>query len=58
MKKLFVRYTLRLPPDVNKKIDIIADRNGRSRNREIEMTLKKYIVSYERENGPIITKNE
>ena len=53
MKKEYSRYTLRMSPIISTKIQMIAERNGRSKNKEIEMTLKKYILNYERENGPL-----
>lgn len=47
------RYTLRIPNDLLQKISYIAEANGRSTNREIEMLIKKCISAYEKEHGPI-----
>lgn len=47
------RYTLRIPQEYLDKIRYIADENGRSANREIELMIKQRINSYEKENGVI-----
>ena len=47
------RYTLRIPKEYLEKIRYIADENGRSANREIEMLVKSRIDMYESENGKI-----
>lgn len=35
------------------KMDIIAKKNCRTRNKEVEYALKKYVNDYENENGSI-----
>ena len=47
------RYTLRIPQIYLDKIRYIAEEQGRSANREIEMMIKKRIADYERKNGEI-----
>ncbi len=47
------RYTLRMPHELLKKIRYIAEENGRSANKEIELMIKKRIKDYEVENGVI-----
>ena len=47
------RYTLRIPQETLAKIRYIAEENGRSANREIELLIKQRIISYEKERGPI-----
>lgn len=47
------RYTLRIPQILLDKIRYIAEENGRSANREIELMIKQRIKSYEAENGEI-----
>lgn len=47
------RFTLRIPREMLQKISYIANENGRSANREIEILLKKYIVEYEEQYGTI-----
>lgn len=47
------RYTLRIPKLLLDKIRYIAEENGRSANKEIELMIKKRIKSYEDENGEI-----
>ena len=47
------RYTLRMPREYLQKIRYIAEENGRSANKEIELMVKQRIKEYEQENGPI-----
>lgn len=47
------RYTLRMPKEYLQKIRYIAEENGRSANKEIELMVKQRIKEYEQENGPI-----
>lgn len=47
------RYTLRIPQTLLNKIRYIAEENGRSANREIELLIKQRIRDYENENGTI-----
>lgn len=48
------RYTLRIPQEYLDKIRYIAEENGRSANREIELMIKERIRVYESEHGPIL----
>lgn len=47
------RYTLRIPKEYLQKIRYIAEENGRSANKEIELMIKQRIKEYEYENGSI-----
>lgn len=47
------RYTLRIPQIYLDKIKYIAEENGRSANKEIELMLKQRIKDYEALNGEI-----
>lgn len=47
------RYTLRIPQEYLTKIRYIAEENGRSANKEIELMIKQRIKQYEEENGSI-----
>ena len=47
------RYTLRMPKEYLQKIRSIAEENGRSANKEIELMVKQRIKEYEQKNGPI-----
>lgn len=47
------RYTLRIPQEYLDKIRYIAEENGRSANREIELMIKHRISDYEKEHGEI-----
>ncbi len=47
------RYTLRIPQIYLDKIKYIAEENGRSANKEIELMIKQRIKDYESLNGEI-----
>lgn len=47
------RYTLRIPKEYLDKIRYIAEEEGRSANREIELMIKHRIADYEKERGKI-----
>jgi hypothetical protein len=47
------RYTLRIDQVYLDKIRYIAEENGRSANREIELMIKRRIKNYEEEHGEI-----
>lgn len=47
------RYTLRIPQIYLDKIKYIAEENGRSANKEIELMIKQRIKDYESKNGEI-----
>ena len=47
------RYTLRIPQEYLDKIRYIAEKNGRSANREIELMIKSRIQEYEQQHGQI-----
>ncbi|MED9966493.1 MAG: Arc family DNA-binding protein [Blautia sp.] len=47
------RYTLRIPQVYLEKIKYIAEENGRSANKEIELMIKQRIKDYESSNGEI-----
>ncbi len=49
----YPQYALRVPTAIMDKLKYIADRNGRSANREIEQVILKHIADWEKKNGPI-----
>lgn len=53
MRKNYPRYTLRITREMLDKVGFIADFNGRTKNKEIEYIIKKYINDYERMYGYI-----
>lgn len=53
MSSTLPRYTLRIPKEFLDKIRYIAEENGRSANREIELLIKSRIAEYENKNGII-----
>ena len=54
MPSTMPRYTLRIPKILLDKIGYIAEENGRSANREIELLIKQRIMEYEQKNGEIL----
>lgn len=50
-------YPLRVDKNIMDKIKYIAKENGRSTNKEIEVSLKSIIFEYEKENGKISIEN-
>ena len=57
MKK-YPRYTLRIPQSMLNKLAYTANFNGRTKNKEIEMIIKKYINDFERSYGTIPDDDE
>jgi len=47
------RFTLRISDELLRKIGYIAEENGRSANKEIEMLIKRRVNEYEKKNGRI-----
>ncbi len=47
------RYTLRLQNELQQKIKYTANYNSRSKNKEIETAIKRYINDFERLYGTI-----
>ncbi len=48
-----VRYTLRMDRELFQKFRYVADYDGRSANRDIEMYIKRRVRDFEQKNGPI-----
>lgn len=46
-------YALRIPTSTMDKLKYIADRNGRSANKEIEQLILNHIEKWEKEHGTI-----
>ncbi len=46
-------YSIRIEEELMKKLRILAKENGRSLNKQIEFSLRKYLMAYEKENGEI-----
>ena len=53
MKSETAKFTLRTDTELLKKFHYVADYNGRSSNRELEILMKKHIADYEKGNGKI-----
>ena len=48
------QYPLRIPTETMDKLKYIADRNGRSANKEIEQLILRRIAAWEKAHGPIL----
>ena len=46
-------YPLRIDGTIMDKLEVIADCNSRSKNKEIEFALKRYVDVYEAQHGEI-----
>lgn len=53
MKDNLPRYTLRINQILLDKLEYVAEYNGRSKNREIEMLIRQHICEFEAEHGKI-----
>lgn len=53
MKKDDVKFTLRTDAEILKKFRYVADYNGRSANRELEVLIKRSIAEFEKRHGKI-----
>lgn len=51
------KFTLRTEPEILKKFRYVADYNGRSANRELEVLMKKHIAEFEKVQGKITFEN-
>ncbi len=52
-----INFNLRLDEDINNKLIKIAELEGRSKNKQIEYILKKYVNDYGNINGININQN-
>lgn len=53
-----VYFNVRIDEQLNDKLMAIASEEGRSKNKQIEFILKKFVKQYEQENGEIDTNEE
>lgn len=51
-------YPLRVDKALLKKLKFIANENGRSINKEIEVLIKQYVFDYEKKNGSIVISDD
>lgn len=48
-----INFNLRIDEKLNEKLMKIAEQEGRSKNKQIEYILKKYVEKYEKNNNGI-----
>lgn len=53
MKDNLPRYTLRVSTLLLKKLEYVAEFHGRTKNKEIEMLIRRHIAEFESVHGPI-----
>lgn len=53
MTKDPAKFTLQTKTDILKKFHFIADYNGRSSSRELEVLMKKHIAEFEKQMGKL-----
>lgn len=58
MGNYFSPFSLRIPEELLEKIKVIAEKNKRSANKEIEFIISEYVCAYEEKNGTIETTAE
>lgn len=51
-------FNLRIDDTLDKKLKIIAKQKQRSKNKQIEYILQKYVKEYEERNGKIIIEED
>ena len=47
------KFTMRTDSELLKKFKIVADYNGRSANRELEVLIKNHVAEFEKKHGTI-----
>lgn len=47
------QFTIRIKPDLLKKIRYIAEYNARSANREVEVLIRNHVNEFEKQHGKI-----
>ncbi|MBR3570957.1 MAG: Arc family DNA-binding protein [Oscillibacter sp.] len=55
MKDNLPRYTLRIPQILLDKLAVVAEYEGRTKNREIERLIRRRIAEFEEAHGKIET---
>ena len=53
MKDNLSRYTLRVPQILLDKLAVVAEYEGRTKNKEIEQLIKRRIAEFENQHGKI-----
>ena len=57
-KRFEMCFNLRISEELNEKIKLLAKKEKRSKNQEIEYILEEYVKKYESENAPIQMKQK
>lgn len=47
------QFTIRIEPELLKKIRFVAEYNARSANREVEVLIRNHVSAFEKEHGEI-----
>ncbi len=53
MRREYTKFTVRIHPEIARKLVYVADYYGRSQNRQIDWLCKQCILEFEKEHGKI-----
>lgn len=48
------QFTIRIDPELLKKLRYVAEYNARSANREVETLIREHVAAFEKAHGDII----
>lgn len=48
------QFTIRIDPELLKKMRYVAEYNARSANREVEVLIREHVEAFEKKHGKII----
>lgn len=48
------QFTIRIDPELLKKLRFVAEYNARSANREVEVLIRNHVAEFEKKHGTII----
>lgn len=51
------QFTIRIDPELLKKIRYVAEYNARSANREVEVLIRNHVDEFEKQHGKITFDN-
>ena len=47
------QFTIRIDPELLKKLRYVAEYNARSANREVEVLIREHVAQFEKDHGKI-----
>ncbi len=58
MKDSICSYTLRVSRELLDKFGYVAEYEGRTKNKQLEQMMKRYVTAFEAKHGPIQLEEE